>query len=58
MNQVAKECRAVLSRFPNAKEYMALPELESNDCAVAIQKIVLEHEGWDRDEAASEPAET
>ena len=26
MNQVAKECRAVLSRFPNAKEYMALPE--------------------------------
>ena len=26
MNKVAKECRAVLSRFPNAKEYMALPE--------------------------------
>ncbi len=39
-------------------EYVALPDLESNDCAVAIQKIVLQHEGWDRDEAVSEPNET
>ena len=26
INSVQKECRAILSRFPNAKEYMALPE--------------------------------
>ena len=39
-------------------EYIALPVLESNDCAIAIQKIVLQHEGWDRDEAAAEPKES
>lgn len=38
-------------------EYVALPDLESNDCAVAIQKIVIQHEGWDRDEAVAEPNE-
>lgn len=39
-------------------EYVALPELESNDCAVAIQKIVIQNEGWDRDEAVAEPTES
>lgn len=29
MNQVAKECRGILTRFPNYKEYMALPEYHS-----------------------------
>lgn len=38
-------------------EYVALPDLESNGCAVAIQKIVIQNEGWDRDEAAAEPNE-
>lgn len=38
-------------------EYVALPVLESNDCAVAIQKIVIQNEGWDRDEATAEPNE-
>lgn len=40
-------------------EYVALPELESNEEAVvAIQKIVIQHEGWDRDEATAEPNES
>ena len=29
MNKVEKECRAILSKFPNAKEYMALTEYRS-----------------------------
>lgn len=29
MNRVEKECRAILSRFPNAKEYMSLVEYRS-----------------------------
>ena len=29
-------------------EYQALPELDANANAVAIQTIKLENEGWDR----------
>ena len=40
-------------------EYVALPELESNEpAAVAIEKIVLQHEGWGRDEDTTEPTES
>lgn len=38
-------------------EYQALPDLDANANAVAIQTIKLEHEGWDRDPAVQEPAE-
>ena len=39
-------------------EYQALPELDAAETnAVGIQYIKLEHEGWDRDEAVSEPSE-
>ncbi len=38
-------------------EYQALPELDANANAVAIQSIKLENEGWDRDREVSEPAE-
>ncbi len=30
-------------------EYQALPELDSNSSAVAIESIVIQHEGWVRD---------
>ena len=39
-------------------EYQALPDLESDNAAVAIQRIVLEHEGWERDRDVTEPSET
>jgi phage tail-like protein len=39
-------------------EYIALPELDANGSAVAIQSITLETEGWERDEAVVEPKET
>src|SRR5205823_4460341 len=36
-------------------EYQALPELDANANAVAIQTIKLENEGWQRDPAVTEP---
>ena len=38
-------------------EYQALPELDSNNGVVAIQRIVLENEGWERDNTVTEPTE-
>ncbi|MGO8882623.1 MAG: phage tail protein [Streptosporangiaceae bacterium] len=38
-------------------EYQALPDLDANANAVAIQHIKLENEGWDRDSAVVEPKE-
>jgi phage tail-like protein len=38
-------------------EYQALPEMDANANAVAIQTLKLENEGWKRDEAIPEPAE-
>ena len=39
-------------------EYQALPELDAENCLIGIQRIVLQHEGWDRDEAVAEPTES
>jgi phage tail-like protein len=36
-------------------EYQALPDLDANASAVAIQHIKLENEGWDREALATEP---
>lgn len=38
-------------------EYDALPELDANGKATAIEKIVVQNEGWVRDEAVPEPTE-
>jgi phage tail-like protein len=38
-------------------EYQALPELDANANAVAIQTMKLEHEGWERDFEVAEPSE-
>ncbi|SIT01989.1 conserved hypothetical phage tail region protein [Roseivivax lentus] len=38
-------------------EYQAMPELDANANAVAIQMIKIENEGWERDYDAVEPAE-
>ena len=39
-------------------EYQALPDLDANANAVAIQHIKLENEGFERDEGVVEPLET
>lgn len=36
-------------------EYVALPELDSNANAVAIQSLVLQNEGWERDTSVKVP---
>lgn len=38
-------------------EIEVLPALDANGNGVAIQKLVLQNEGWERDEDVSEPAE-
>jgi phage tail-like protein len=38
-------------------EYQALPDLDANANAVAIQHIKLENEGWERDQDVTEPQE-
>ena len=39
-------------------EYQSLPELDANANAVAIEMMVLQNEGWERDQAVTEPTET
>ena len=38
-------------------EYSALPDLDANANAVAIQHLKLENEGWERDYDVTEPSE-
>ena len=38
-------------------EFQALPDLDADANAVAIQHIKLENEGWERDTSVAEPAE-
>ena len=37
--------------------YQALPELDTNGSAIAIECLTLEHEGWERDASVTEPEE-
>ncbi len=39
-------------------EYQAIPDLDANANAVAIERIVLQNEGWERDTSVNEPQET
>jgi phage tail-like protein len=38
-------------------EYQALPELDANGNAVAIETITIQNEGWERDYEVTEPEE-
>jgi phage tail-like protein len=38
-------------------EYQAIPDLDANANAIAIEHIKLENEGWERDTSVTEPAE-
>lgn len=38
-------------------EYVALAELDSNKSAIAIERLTLQHEGWDRDIEVTEPTQ-
>ena len=38
-------------------EYQAMPDLDANANAIAIEHIKLENEGWERDTSVTEPTE-
>jgi len=38
-------------------EFRAVPEMDGNGNAVAIQSLKLENEGWERDSLTTEPTE-
>jgi len=38
-------------------EYQAMPDLDANANAIAIEHIKLENEGWERDTSVTEPKE-
>ena len=38
--------------------YQALPDLDARASAVAVELLVLEHEGWERDLTVVEPKES
>ena len=38
-------------------EYQALPDLDANNSAIAIENITIENEGWERDISVTEPVE-
>ena len=39
-------------------EFIAIPDLDANSDAVAIQTLKLENEGWERDTSIAEPTES
>ena len=39
-------------------EFLALPDLDADANAVALQHIKLENEGWERDTSIQEPVES
>jgi phage tail-like protein len=39
-------------------EYQALPEMDANAHAIAIERMVLQNEGWERDTSVPEPTQT
>jgi phage tail-like protein len=39
-------------------EYQLLPDLDANANAIALERLTLQNEGWERDTSVVEPAET
>jgi phage tail-like protein len=57
LNEAGQVVKAYLVYRCWPSEYQALPQLDANGPEVAIEKLVLHHEGWERDESVTEPAE-
>jgi hypothetical protein len=39
-------------------EYVALPDLDANANAILLEHVVVQNEGWERDDSVVEVAET
>jgi phage tail-like protein len=57
LNEAGQVVKAYIVYRCWPSEYQALPRLDSKNAEVAIERLVLEHEGWQRDESITEPAE-
>ncbi len=57
MNEAGQKIRSYKIYRCWVSEYKALPDLDANANAIAIQHIKLENEGWERDTSVTEPQE-
>jgi phage tail-like protein len=57
MNEAGQVVKAYKVFRAWVSEYQAMPELDANANAHAIETIVLQNEGWERDLDVSEPTE-
>ncbi len=57
LNEAGQVVKAYLVYRCWPSEYQALLDLDANASEVAIEMLVLQHEGWERDESVTEPAE-
>ncbi|ULO23300.1 phage tail protein [Methylocystis sp. SB2] len=57
LNEAGQVAIAYLIRRCWPSCFEALPTLDANGSAVAIQRLVLENEGWERDLSVAEPVE-
>lgn len=58
LNEQGKVAKAYKVYRCWVSEYQTLPELDANAHAVAIEHMVIQNEGWERDVAVTEPTET
>ncbi len=56
-NEAGQKVIAYLVHRAWVSEFQALPDLDANANVVALEHLKLEHEGWERDVAVTEPAE-
>jgi phage tail-like protein len=56
-NEAGQPVKAFIVHRCWPSEYQALPDLEANSSAIAIETLKLENEGWERDEFVVEPKE-
>lgn len=57
-NEAGQLVRAYIVHRCWPSMYEALSGPDANNCAVVIEKITLENEGWERDTSVSEPVQT
>ena len=58
LNEQGKVAKAYKLYRCWVSEYQALPELDANGHAIAIEHMVVQVEGWERDTDVPEPTET
>lgn len=57
-NEAGQRVLSYLVRRCWPSEYVAVGDLDADNGAVAIETLVLQNEGWERDTAVTEPQET